>query len=423
MMQQPIEAPAKGLEGRFGKQRQKKGSKSRGGRQQQVVQQTQQQSVALGSAGSFSACSTTGIDYQLPFGEMVTSITVSGVPPESCPESFMTQLDSWGLGGTYDFFIMPTDKQTGVNCGYALINFIDPAFVLLFCWIYQGCQFQGTVAPAEVQGCEANSAYWSTAEDFDSQPVVLINPVPSQWSVNTVNTMLSPQFREQFRKTKLCVFHKKNRCELGSDCPFAHSQDELQPAPDLAKTKLCYNFFRGRCTEPRCKFAHGSMELRSVWVPYSPGIWFFGGAKEDDDDFQGLPAGAVLGYPGVEDMQGYLTSPLMMQMQEGMMQDGSSVDGERSESASAATFTGSFSRSISDQFLGSAPMAQADEKMMRATTTPIPVFQEGVALRVRGTFMEAMKIRDEEPLALSRQRSWSDGDLPAFRDAMDDLDL
>ena len=32
----------------------------------------------------------------------------------------------------------------------------------------------------------------------------------------------------------------------GADCPFAHSEEELLPMPDLAKTKMCYNYFRRR---------------------------------------------------------------------------------------------------------------------------------------------------------------------------------
>jgi hypothetical protein len=38
---------------------------------------------------------------------------------------------------------------------------------------------------------------------------------------------------------------------------------ELNSLPDLLKTKLCYNFLRGRCVRNPCNYAHGSNELRS----------------------------------------------------------------------------------------------------------------------------------------------------------------
>jgi len=40
-------------------------------------------------------------------------------------------------------------------------------------------------------------------------------------------------------------------------------------------------------------------------------------------------------------------------------------------------------------------------------------------LREFGTFMESMQMR-EETMEGSRHRSWSDSDLPAFREAMED---
>lgn len=382
---------------------------------------------------------------------MATTVMVSGVPPKSTTESFMMQLDSWGLVGTYDFVYMPTDEQSGLSSGYIFINFIDPAFVLLFCWIYHECQFQGAVTPAEVQGYEACRAHWeqnlapAAAEDpMAARPVFLPNPSPSQWSVNTVNAMLSPQFREQFRKTKMCVFHRKNRCEMGTGCPFAHSQEELQPAPDLAKTKLCYNFFRGRCSDSRCKFAHGSQELRSVWVPYSPGVWFFGSGDEGsrcyapvEIDLQGMPTGAVAGYPIMEQhLHCFLNGgepcvPLLGELPP-FVQDAASTPLDDARSESSAVFSaGGLSRTLSEQqqppvglLVGGPPVCSEPPPAPR----PAPCGQQqspmgdSIALRVRGTFMEAMQLSEPE-LGGLQKRSWSEADLQSLRAAMEDADL
>lgn len=361
--------------------------------------------------------------------QMVRSIVVSGVPTDSTAEGFMAQLDSWGLDGSYDFFVMPMDKHTGQSAGYAFINFIDTAFVFLFCWIYQEYQFQGAITPAEVQGFEANKLQWqlqqNDLQDYTAVPVLLPDAVPSQWAVNAVNTMLSPQLRDQFRKTKLCVFTKKGRCEMGPSCPFAHSKEEQQPMPDLAKTKLCYNYFRGKCADSRCKFAHGSSELRAFWVPYSPGIWL------TDDSMQGFVA------YGTEDAQGFVDGNMgLIGDMPYLFQDLSTclpINTETMDEVSLNCGLGNFSenRSLTEQILKGLH-GPPDLSFYEATTLPKVATRSrsqsthwpadassGMALRVRGTFMEALQVEEEEGVIPSARRSWSEGDLAVFREAMD----
>jgi len=72
---------------------------------------------------------------------------------------------------------------------------------------------------------------------------------------------------------------------LASSCPFAHTKEELQPAPDLAKTRLCFNFFRRRCNDSRCKYAHGYQELRATNNVYKTELcrwWSHGSCKAGD---------------------------------------------------------------------------------------------------------------------------------------------
>ncbi|CAE7213990.1 ZFP36, partial [Symbiodinium necroappetens] len=70
----------------------------------------------------------------------------------------------------------------------------------------------------------------------------------------------------KMKKTKMCEFHKEGRCKYGADCAFAHTESELQQAPDLRKTRLCRAFLQGKCNDSDCKFAHGEEELRA-WHP------------------------------------------------------------------------------------------------------------------------------------------------------------
>jgi len=60
----------------------------------------------------------------------------------------------------------------------------------------------------------------------------------------------------------------RGTCQFGQNCSFAHSPKELQPAPDLTKTRLCKAFVAGRCKDPKCTFAHGEEELRSTEMFY-----------------------------------------------------------------------------------------------------------------------------------------------------------
>merc|ERR1719331_2568736 len=118
------------------------------------------------------------------------------------------------MGGTYNFFYMPTDEQSGMGMGYAFVNFIDTSFAILLHTVLMQAQFPGAASSAEIQGYEACIAhfreYLNPEEDFASSLLVFDNPEPSPRAVNSANSLLSPQCREQFHKTKLCAFFKKN---------------------------------------------------------------------------------------------------------------------------------------------------------------------------------------------------------------------
>lgn len=86
------------------------------------------------------------------------------------------------------------------------------------------------------------------------------NPAPRAASSSLLN---------QLHKTKMCAFHRSGECRYGSECSWAHSEEELKILPDLRKTRLCAAFQeRGRCDDPRCAFAHGEEDLRSTAVFY-----------------------------------------------------------------------------------------------------------------------------------------------------------
>jgi hypothetical protein len=62
----------------------------------------------------------------------------------------------------------------------------------------------------------------------------------------------------------MCKFNILGQCNRGKGCVFAHSPAELQPMPDLSKTKLCKTLLStGKCQDPHCTYAHNKEELRS----------------------------------------------------------------------------------------------------------------------------------------------------------------
>eukprot|EP00928_Gymnodinium_smaydae_P075074 TRINITY_DN58094_c0_g1_i1.p1 TRINITY_DN58094_c0_g1~~TRINITY_DN58094_c0_g1_i1.p1 ORF type:complete len:422 (+),score=51.90 TRINITY_DN58094_c0_g1_i1:37-1266(+) len=68
-----------------------------------------------------------------------------------------------------------------------------------------------------------------------------------------------------FVKTKRCRFYLAGKCARGSQCMFAHTNDELRSSPDLRFTKLCpIRVRRGSCRDPTCTYAHSLDQLREL---------------------------------------------------------------------------------------------------------------------------------------------------------------
>jgi hypothetical protein len=84
----------------------------------------------------------------------------------------------------------------------------------------------------------------------------------------------------QLQKTKLCKYHQKGVCKLGSNCCFAHSSAELVKPPNLQKTRMCPALLNtGRCNNPVCTFAHHDADLKQVNVCHKTMIckWYLAG--------------------------------------------------------------------------------------------------------------------------------------------------
>ncbi|ETB62472.1 hypothetical protein YYC_01038 [Plasmodium yoelii 17X] len=84
-------------------------------------------------------------------------------------------------------------------------------------------------------------------------------------NVNNQSPLVVTQIprKKQFYKTKMCPWFFSGRCDRGIDCLFAHSQEELNPIPDLSFTSLCPLAKKsGLCKNENCSYAHSVCELR-----------------------------------------------------------------------------------------------------------------------------------------------------------------
>ncbi|KAL8437628.1 hypothetical protein ACSSS7_000785 [Eimeria intestinalis] len=93
-----------------------------------------------------------------------------------------------------------------------------------------------------------------------------------------------------FHKTRVCPRLVMGTCHLGSKCSFAHSIEELRPAPNLDKTKLCPSVLHpgtpcpGRLRGEGCRFAHSKAEIRHTTNMYKTNMclkWMRGKCKKE----------------------------------------------------------------------------------------------------------------------------------------------
>lgn len=93
-----------------------------------------------------------------------------------------------------------------------------------------------------------------------------------------------------FHKTRVCPRMSLGACHLGSKCNFAHSVEELRPAPNLDKTKLCPSVLHPGTVCPAkargevCRFAHSKAEIRHTSNMFKTNMclkWIRGKCKKD----------------------------------------------------------------------------------------------------------------------------------------------
>lgn len=99
-----------------------------------------------------------------------TTVMMRNLPNKYNQQMLLEELNTSGFLGTYDFIYLPIDPETNANRGYAFLNFTDTNFAWMLKLTYEGRKMGRfnsdkvvSVAPAALQGFEANYAHYSSA--------------------------------------------------------------------------------------------------------------------------------------------------------------------------------------------------------------------------------------------------------------------
>merc|ERR1719422_2691630 len=111
----------------------------------------------------------------------ITTTMLRNIPQRFDRELLLEHLISNGFGGAFDFVYMPNDFSTGVNLGYAFINFVSEDVYMQFKLMYAGVKLAEEspkvceVCDAKVQGKSQNVDFYRNSTVMNMDP--LYHPV------------------------------------------------------------------------------------------------------------------------------------------------------------------------------------------------------------------------------------------------------
>ncbi|CAK0880824.1 unnamed protein product [Prorocentrum cordatum] len=116
-----------------------------------------------------------------------TTVMMRNLPNKYTQRMLLTEVNEVGFIGTFDFLYLPIDPETNANRGYCFVNFVSPSASWMFKKAFEGRAMSFfnskkvvSVAPATLQGFEANYAHYSSARvnrgDPATRPLFLREP-------------------------------------------------------------------------------------------------------------------------------------------------------------------------------------------------------------------------------------------------------
>jgi len=171
----------------------------------------------------------------------------------------------------------------------------------------------------------------------------------------------------------MCKFHILGCCSRGNDCNFAHDPGDMNPLPDLTRTKLCKTLINtGSCDDPECKYAHNKDELRGTPPPLPKSAT---AAREgltplcvDAAPGSPLHAASVDAIGGVGGVEQAMQSGML---QAGMMQQWSSCMAMQMAMMQAAHAQAIAAQIQDSEFTPASMLASKDSPQVSPWSTPI----------------------------------------------------
>lgn len=123
--------------------------------------------VQQGSAAQMGGASMPYAAAEFVDAAGTTMLMLCNLPEQYTQTMLLEEINNEGFMGSYDFLHLPFDRETGTNCGYALVNFVDVGHAHVFAKVFEGRKMSRfdsdkTVSVIAVrQGSEAQSVHSS----------------------------------------------------------------------------------------------------------------------------------------------------------------------------------------------------------------------------------------------------------------------
>jgi len=217
-------------------------------------------------------------------GQSITSFMIRNMPGKLSRENVMSQFDSKGFAGAYDFFHLPlrtkVSKTTGqrTNLGRAFINFLRAEDASLFKQVFEGLSLDGglsnKVCEIEVslfQGLEANLRVHSrqaSAED-PIAPVAFggSGGQSSEWEVQPSSSSQSQGQAQQIAyqaRRPLSMYQMYQSSEVGGSS-LPRPLHEAAGAPLSVPGSGAYDTDAGLGSESWSDMYSGTVRLFADW--------------------------------------------------------------------------------------------------------------------------------------------------------------
>jgi len=218
--------------------------------------------TALLAINAFAAGSDDASHY-LAWTNVHTAM-LRNLPNKATQKVLLSELDDAGFMHTYDFLYLPIDPDTNANRGYAFINFIDPAFSMLFRMHFEGRRLRNfnshkmmSIYPAALQGYAANHAHYSRANakqrETGAKPLFFNEPQngDSQKKADSLVDLAAKQLQHQVQQQ--VQSGPRQSSQVGASEDLGHAEQSKRRSPPMPR--FCpYCGKRLRPSSSMCQF-------------------------------------------------------------------------------------------------------------------------------------------------------------------------